>query len=345
MRNLLLEFQGMGHKLYLNSSNGKEAIPSSLLSRIGRDLAIPDVDICYTLPRNFKDRFTKKSKLKLAIYNYETSVFPRMWKNDINFVDYALPSSNFSKEVFVNGGWPEDKCIVVPHGIHPISQEDFDKIPVYGLKSTKSFKMLNVSIPHKRKNLDLLIDAYYRTFSGQDDIVLVLKTSLAKPRQSFEVDVSEIIKEAQARHKSRPGGLPHIEIITARIDDMRSLYKACHVLVSTTSSEGFGLPLLEALDAGKLVIAPKCTGQLDFLNIHNSLLVDVKEIPASKGYQYWVDSQGSTTYIPKLDALSHAMLISYQNYAPLLGMFREESRRVCEEFTWKNAAEKILKIS
>ena len=344
MRNLLTEFQEKGHKLYLHTTNGKDFIPENLSSRLGRDLAIPDIDICYTLPRNFKERFAKKSKLKLAIYNYETSAFPKMWQGDIRYVDYVLPSSNFSKEVFVNGGWPEEKCIVVPHGIHPITPERFNSVEPFKLQNTKRVKFLNVSIPHRRKNIDLLIEAYYRTFSNQDDVCLVIKTSLEKPKNSFEVDVSEIIRNAQKRHANRPGGLPQMELVTARVPDMLSLYKACGILISTTSSEGFGLPLLEALDAGRLVIAPKCTGQLDFLNEQNSILVNAKEIDA-KGYQYWMDSDGAKTYLPVIDDVCNAMMVAYNAGPEVLHTFKPEMERVCKEFTWSNAAEKILRMA
>jgi glycosyltransferase involved in cell wall biosynthesis len=314
------------------------------MPRIGRDIAIPDIDICYTLPRNFKDRFSKKSKLKLAIYNYESTILPRMWVGDIKYVDYALPSSNFSKEVFVNSGWPESKCKVIPHGIVRTSPEEYAKIEPHKLKTTKKFKFLNVSIPHHRKNIDLLVDCYYRAFSGQDDVTLVLKTSLEKPKQRFEADVTQIIKDAQKKHANRPGGLPHIEIIQSRIPDMNALYKACDAVISTTSSEGFGLPLLEALDVGKLVIAPRCTGQMDFLNINNSLLVDVKEIDAGSKYQYWIESPGAKIYLPLADSIIEAMVKAY-NYSPvILQTFKPEMERVCQEFTWENAANKILEL-
>ena len=344
MRQLLNQFQTKGHKLYLKTTNGKDFIPGNLLSRLDREIANADIDICYTLPRNFKDRFSKKSKLKLAIYNYESSILPRMWLNDINYVDYVLPSSNFSKEVFVNSGWPESKCIVVPHGIVRVDKESYNNLEPFKLKTQKKFKFLNVSIPHYRKNMDLLIDCYYRTFSSEDDVCLVLKTSLEKPKQRFEVDVTQIIREAQKRHAKRPGGLPHIEIIQSRIPDMNALYKACDAVISTTSSEGFGLPLLEALDVGKLVIAPRCTGQLDFLNIDNALFVDAKEIDASGKYQYWIESPGAKIHLPIADSVCETMLKAYNFSSVILQKFYPEMERVCQQFTWENAANKILEI-
>jgi glycosyltransferase involved in cell wall biosynthesis len=268
-----------------------------------------------------------------------------MWLNDIKYLDYALPSSQYSKEIFVNGGWPESKCIVVPHGINRTSPESFAALEPYKLKTEKSFKFLNVSIPHHRKNIDLLVDCYYRTFSGEDDVCLVLKTSLTKPKHKFEADVGSIIREAQVRHKDRPGGLPHIEIIQSRIEDMNSLYKACQVVVSATAAEGFGLPLLEALDVGRLVIAPRATGQLDFLNDENSLLVPTREFDADARYQYWIESPGAKVSAPIPDYLCNNMLFAYKGYQTLVDKFKAKAEETCAQFTWENAAKKILEIS
>jgi len=345
MRNLLLQFQKQNHKLFLLSTNGKNLLQRELLNRLDRKIATPDIDICYTLPRNFKSRFKKGSRLKMAIYNYETEFIPKKWVNEIRRIDYALPSSNFSKEVFVNSGWPDKKCVVIPHGINPEDYLIEDKLELH---SSRSFKFLNISIPHYRKNIDVLLDAYYSAFSNEDDVVLVLKTKLEVPNRKlyrFEVDVKKQIMQMQKKHMHRPGGLPVVEVIQDRLPSMVPLYNACDVVVSATSTEGFGMPLLEGLAAGNLVIAPRCTGQLDFLNDKNSLLADVKMISAGTKYQYWEPTKGAKTYLPIVDSLSDAMLNAYNNRDDLLSRFKPESDRICKEFTWENAAKKILDLS
>lgn len=342
MRNILTQFQNQGHKLYLASINGETLIPPHLKSRLNREIKIPDLDICYTIPKNFEERFEKKSKLKLAIYNYETSKLPKMWFNTIKHVDYVLPSSQFSKEVFVNSGWPESKCIVIPHGINPT---DFSGQEVFKLQTTKSFKFLNISIPHRRKNLDLLIDAYYSTFSNQDDVCLVLKSNFDKPKYTFEVDLEKILIEKQQKYLHRIGGLPQIEVVQDRLDNMAALYRSCDVLISASSSEGFGLPFLEALACQRVVIAPRCTGQLDFLHDQNSLLVDVDEIPAPSELQYWTPSNGATTYLPKFEALTAAMSTVYQNFDYYHKLHQNSSVLTVQKFTWENAAKKILELT
>ena len=337
VRSLLRELHSMGHELCLNSTNGYDLFPKEW-KKFCKEGINADIDLTYTLPRNFKHRFNRNSKLKLAIYNYETSILPKVWSKSIKYIDYALPSSQFSKEVFVNGGWPEEKCIVVPHGVDLGAFKDKSK--VNNLKTNKKFKFLNISIPHYRKNIDLLVDAYYRAFTDNDDVCLMLKIGLKKPKFRFECDVVKEMLKVQKRHKGKR--LPQIEVIQHKYDSIVPLYNSCDCLVSASSSEGFGLPLLEGLAAGMVVIAPRCTGQLDFLNDNNSLLIDVKEIEATDRYQYWRPSPGAVTYLPDVESLAENMKNTYKNHKSIKKSFRKESEKTVKKFTWENAAKQIL---
>ena len=338
MRALLAEFYKLDNNIFAKSINGNSFFSES--DNYKEDIGSADIDIAYTLPRNFKYRFKKDSSLRLGIYNYETSIMPNVWSDSINYIDYALPSSNFSKEVFVNSGWPKEKCIVIPHGIH---LEDFRDNSKIQLGTNRKFKFLNVSIPHYRKNIGLLLDAYYSAFTNKDDVCLVLKTSLAKPKNYFEADLKKEILKVQKKHSKR-GDLPQVEIIQKKFDSIIPLYNSCDCLVSATSAEGFGLPLLEGLAAGMLVVAPGVSGHTDFLSKENSILYSYKEILAPKEYQYWRPSPGATTFMPDKNSLSESMILAYKNHKHLLKKFSKETTNTINKFTWENAAKRILEI-
>lgn len=349
MRNIFSEYIQMGHDPYIQSINGFFMTPKSWKPYLDKNIEDPDLDICYTAPLNFKTRFSKNAKIKAAIYNYETIPLPKFWKDEYKYVDYVLPSSNFSKEVFLDAGWPDDKCVVVPHGINLSEFDNKDKLK---LRTNKSFRFLNVSINHYRKNIDLVLDAYYTAFSSKDDVSLVLKTVFSPPSSGkkvnrFECSVVSLIKKIQDKHLSlgkSPNDFPSIEIIEQRFPSMVPLYNSCDALVSASSSEGFGLPLLEGLASGLIVIAPRATGQLDFLNDKNSLLVDVDVVKADSRYQYWTVTDKSWTYMPRLKSLSMNMRNAFDNKNLLSKDFKKESERVSKEFTWENAAKKTLEL-
>jgi glycosyltransferase involved in cell wall biosynthesis len=339
MRALIREFNLLNQDLYLQSVNGyAECCP--IIKDNVREIENPDIDFAYTLPRNFETRFRSKAKIKLALYNYESTLLPNEWKQVHKFADFILPSSTFSKQVFVDNGWPEEKCIVVPHGINPL---DFlDKTKYTKLSTTKTFKFLNISIPHHRKNLSLLLDAYYSEFNEEDDVVLILKTSLDKPKYIFECNVLEEIRNSQLKFRGKK--LPQIEIVQERLDSIIPLLNTCQVLVSASASEGFGLPLLEGLAAGNLVIAPRASGQLDFLSDNNSLLVDSSLVSAEPKYQYWRPTPGAKIFRPNAQHLAEQMRKAYANYSDIVKSFNQDMKNISEQFTWNRAAKMILDI-
>lgn len=342
MRAIISEMIGQAHTLGLKSINGYEMFPDEWKQYVGHHSCNPDLDLTYTLPRNFRARFDKRSRVKASIYNYESSILPDVWKDSHKHLDYILPSSEFSKKVFVDAGWPEDKCVVVPHGVN---KSDFlDKSKVDDIKTKKNFKFLNVSIPHYRKNIFTLLDAYYQEFTSQDDVCLILKTNVNKPKFTFECDVMKEVSKAQAKHRHKSSSLPQVEIITKKYDSIIPLYNSCDCLVSATSSEGFGLPLLEALAANMLVVAPHVTGQADFLSPRNSIQVFSKEVLAPNRYQYWKPTEGAKIFMPSVDSLAESMRLAYTRKDKLASEFSEDMQRTVDKFSWKSAVEKIISL-
>ena len=145
-----------------------------------------DMQLSYTALHNFSRYFKRGNANRFGIWNYETTVIPKTFAKQHLHVDKVLPSSQFSKRVFANGGIPEDKMVVVPHGIH---LDRFQNLGKYPLKTQKKRKILaNIAQPHFRKNIPALLKAYGEAFTKKDDVCLVLKVAAKDPASKFEVD-------------------------------------------------------------------------------------------------------------------------------------------------------------
>ena len=55
MRSLFEEFCNNDHNIYIESTNGDSFVSDEMKKRF-MPCESPDIDICYTLPRNFKHR-------------------------------------------------------------------------------------------------------------------------------------------------------------------------------------------------------------------------------------------------------------------------------------------------
>jgi intein/homing endonuclease/glycosyltransferase involved in cell wall biosynthesis len=260
-----------GHDIYVKSTNGLEYFPNDLkhmllpgyhnnlvkgpadfLTKDGQFITVEqkkpiaeiqdalrpyDLELAYTVFLQSPRRFFKESKARAIIWNYESSMIPPGWHLYTEAVDYILPSSQYSLDIFANNGVPKDKLVLVPHGVDTrVFNPD---IPPFELKTNKKVKFLHVARPHARKHHDKIIKGYLDTFTGDDDVCLVLKTTLKAPDKDklFEIDVRKILEE-EYNKRSNPA---EIEIVDTYVDHIGSLYTACDVHVIMSSSEGFCL--------------------------------------------------------------------------------------------------------
>lgn len=340
------QFLKHGDDLYLNTTNGIKGVPKHLLKYF-RDCNDPDIDIVYTLPQNWPHRFsgvlsgTKKAKLRLGIFNYESSILPSGWAEYSQYVDYILPSSDYVRDIFLRAGIPDEKIVVLPLGV------DFDALnaPIdegFEFNTKKKFKLLNISIPHARKNIPHLIDSYFEEFTNADDICLIVKTTVQGKRDHFEIDIASALNELKEKHKGK--NLPELILLEHRFNNMATIYKKTDALINVAASEGFGLPLLEAMACGKLVAAPRYGGVLDFLNKDNSLLIDTVEVQAPAEYQYWQASPGATVGFPTKESVRATMRNLYENHAELHKRFDKKMDETVKKYTWDNSMKLILDL-
>ena len=116
----------------------------------------------------------------------------------------------------------------------------------------------------ERKNPLGLIKAFRQAFHRDEQVDLILKTT------SFGRF------DDQVRALEAAAGDANIHVLNRVLtpDEMSSLIDACDAYVSLHRAEGLGLTMAEAMLLGKPVIATRYSGNLDFMDDENSLLVD-----------------------------------------------------------------------
>src|SRR3990167_495748 len=302
-----------------------------------------EIDLTFTVPNNFSQRFLKNSLAKLAITDYESHPVPSNWKQWCNIPDRILPGSQWVSDAMIAGGIPAERLAVVPHGV------DLDLfnpgIAPFPIKTEKSFKFLCVAEPHYRKQIDLLLETYCNAFTSDEDVCLVLKTKLFRAgdvRKPYEQDIKAVLVKMVRKYGSK---IPEIKLITNRLESIASLYTACQAFVLMTAAEGFGIPFLEALACGLVVIAPRFGGQLDFLNDQNSILCRTSWRPARAVEQYWGQTLGSEVGAPDQTEFAAAMKDVAKNYVAVRNRLAPAGLETASQFTWHEAWKKIVKVA
>jgi glycosyltransferase involved in cell wall biosynthesis len=145
--------------------------------------------------------------------------------------------------------------------------------------------IFDISASFERKNPLGLISAFERSFRRDEKVKLIIKVSRG---ERYPVDFERLKKRAKdVGAIIIDQGLPR--------EELNGLIAACDCYVSLHRSEGLGFTIAEAMMLGKPTIATAYSGNLDFMDKSNSLLVgyDLIEIEADvdhykKGH-HWAD--------------------------------------------------------
>jgi glycosyltransferase involved in cell wall biosynthesis len=124
----------------------------------------------------------------------------------------------------------------------------------------------------ERKNPAGVVEAFRRAFAPGEGPQLVIKT----------INGGSALTQLE-RLRLQAGDRPDVHILDRYHDaaDQRALIGACDAYVSLHRAEGFGYTMAEAMLAGRPVIATGYSGNLEFMDEGNSLLVgyDLVTIP------------------------------------------------------------------
>ena len=261
----------------------------------------------------------------LAKVNYgitaavETTKCAPEWINHCNKMDAIIVPSNFTKNVIKKSGIVTKKIFVIPEYYnHDILKKEND----LNLNLKTKFNFLAISqltgqtIETDRKNIINCIKWFCETFEGNQEVGLVIKTSMCKgtkiDRKLTVNYMTDLIRHV------RKTNFPKIVLLHGNMKqkEIASLYKDNNIkcFISPTRGEGYGLPLVDAAASGMPVIATNWSGHLDFLP-DNFLKVDYDLIDI---HESKIDNKiffkGMKWADPKEESFKKCLLEVYNDY-------------------------------
>ncbi|MFH0957723.1 MAG: glycosyltransferase family 4 protein, partial [Pseudomonadota bacterium] len=202
-------------------------------------------------PGFFSDRYN------IGYWVWETTEFPCEFLKSFECYDEIWTASEFCRDALSR---KSPKAVLkVPHSISLKAQRTISR-PSLGLPEN-SFLFLTMadflSVP-ERKNPLGVIDSFFKAFGrNQDDVRLVIKIS----NSCYRPDARQAILDRMQGRKA-------IILIDGYMDrpSLNSLIARTDCYVSLHRSEGFGLPIAEAMSLGKPAIATGWSGNMDFMD-------------------------------------------------------------------------------
>lgn len=292
----------------------------------------PDLNIvlCETNHHIFYDNYNGP---KIAYNVWESTLQPSQYFNKLKQFDELWVPSKWQRDCTVAQGYDPKKIKVVPEGvdIHTFYPDDTVTHPLTEDMKNK-FTFFLAGRWDYRKSIKEIIETFVNTFNKDEDVELIV--SVDNPFSNDGLNSTE----ERLKHYGLEDDRIKILHFPPREEYIR-LLKSCNVFVSCARSEGWNLPLIEAMACGTPSIYSDCSGQLEFAEGKGIPVRISHELPVSAStYNHFNDNVGNY-YEPDFNDLGEKMLAVYGDYKKYKTFALVESEQIREEFNWERIAE------
>lgn len=340
-RALVDRLQLRGHLVSVRQGHG---VPAPAMrephpSRLAIDRALPktpDVIVRHGWPPDLSRR---EDGIPVALIQpWEFGAPPLAWINALSrgaIAEWWVPSETVRAGA-LQAGAPADRVVVVPNGVDvSLFRPDGEALR---LRTAKRFKFLFVGGTIWRKGFDLLLSAFGRAFSDDDDVCLVVKDSGVGTYYQGQT-AGEAIREFQQQT-----GSPELEYLPGEVTDaeMAQLYRAADCLVLPYRGEGFGMPVAEAMACGRTVLVTRGGATDDWCEETNAYLIPANRVPLPPGPVCGWETAGAAWRLePDLTALIEQLRHIAAHPAEARARGQAALATVRERLTWDDAARVI----
>lgn len=249
---------------------------AALESRTGDVLSrTPRVEVRHQWPPDWR---APRQGAWVVMQPWEFGGLPDEWLAPVrNEVDEVWCYTHFVRDCYLASGVPAERVRVIPLGVDTAHfTPDGD---TYALQTSKRTRLLFVGGTIERKGIDVLLDAYLGTFTADDNVCLVIKSSGASTVYGHNA-IDDRIRALVA-----DPSVAEIELIDYDLTpyEMAALYRSCDALVHPYRGEGFGLPIAEAMASGLPVVVTNAGAALDFCDDTSAFLIPANSVPVPAG--------------------------------------------------------------
>ena len=285
--------------------------------------------------------------------NYNTPlIFYNVWegtKQLPEFFNRMLEADQFwcptewQKQYTIEQGYPENKIRVIPEGVNsslfkpPVNSDEQFKIRerLYNKYNIPfdAFTFMIFGRWDYRKSITEIVRAFNDEFKNNKNVYLIISAD-----NPFSVDSLNSTEERLEKYK-----LQNDRIKVLHFPEQNEYIKwlqAGHCFLSCSRSEGWNLPLLEAIACGTPTICSNWSGQLEFAK-DVSTLVNIEKFIKPKNVFMLGDNHDFGVWAePDFNHLQYVMRDVFEKYSDYKIKAIKNVKSITEKFTWENAAKK-----
>jgi len=310
----------------------------------------------YGTPPVFASAPAPDHKRNLLKFVWELDYLPPSWLNYIEPYDEYITNTEFCKQSIHNsldlynrtmkvmsGKEPIDKQIhIVPHGVDTKIYFPDKNDPLYKF-GDDTFVFLCVGQWIRRKGFEEMLEAYYKEFSGDDDVILIIKTYGRDNTFPTMINIVNSIKNKSYTMNviNPPNVVVHGQMLTE--EGMRKLYNSANCFILVSKGESWGLPYIQSMACGVPSIAQRYGGHLDYMNDGNSFLINPKEMRMTDGANWYAPIHGLKWAIPSIEEIRETMRYVVDN-PNILKRKADKGLEDIKQWSWQSAAKKLADV-
>jgi autotransporter strand-loop-strand O-heptosyltransferase len=264
-----------------------------------------------------------------------TRQLPEFFNRILEYDQFWCPTE-WQAQCTIDQGYPADRVRVVPEGVdgtifkpsldNNIRKELYSKYNI----PENAFTFMIFGRWDYRKSVKEMVETFHNTFKDYENVYLVISAdnNFSKDRRTTEEKIKDMgIDDDRIRVLHFP---PRNEYI--------NWLRHGNCYVSCSRSEGWNLPLIEALACGTPSICSNWGGQLEFADAV-AYLVDVPNTkPPKEVFMLGDDHDLGVWGEPDFENLADMMSYVYNTYNDRKAETLKLSRFIRSSYTWENAA-------
>jgi len=287
----------------------------------------PDVNIVL-MEMNNHYYYDNYEGYKIAYCVWESTLFPEDFFARLLTFDEMWVPTQWQYDSIIAQGYPAKKVFIVPEGVDIETFKPIKKVP----KKDK-FRFLHFGRWDYRKGTTEILKTFSETFKDRDDVELI-----ASVENPYPNDGLKSTKERIEFHNIDSSNIKFIDFPTR--DEYIKYLQEGDVFVSCARSEGWNLPLIEAMSCGTPSLYSNWGGQLEFAE-GKGIPVNIDRLtPANYEHKDWPGDYCE----PDWKDLGRAMLNAVDNYKKYKALSLSESEQIHENFNWDKIAKNACKI-
>jgi autotransporter strand-loop-strand O-heptosyltransferase len=268
---------------------------------------------------------------KIAYNVWESTLQPEHFFNKLKEYDQIWVPSQWQAECTIAQGMPADKVKVVPEGVDVNTFYPEDPKTVLDYVDGR-FKFILFGRWDYRKSTKEIIETFLKEFKPEEPVDLIV--SIDNPFSGDGHKTTEDRLQAYGFTDERI----KIKHFPSR-EDYITYIKNGHVFLSCARSEGWNLPLIEAMACGTPAIYSACCAQMEFAKGKGLPVKVLGERPALDANYNHFNSVVGNYYEPDFEDLARVMRNAFKNYTDHKKRAIEEAKFIHRDFNWERIGE------